>query len=65
MEVGTENCVSLFWRVYGVKSGAEVYKQDPYISPWSVQMLQDEVQSHDDDDDDDDDDNNNNNTFLY
>ncbi len=30
----------------GVKSGAEVYKQDPHISPWSVQMLQDEVQSH-------------------
>ncbi len=30
----------------GVKSGAEVYKHDPYISPWSVQMLQDEVQSH-------------------
>ncbi len=29
----------------GVKSGAEVYKQDPHISPWSVQMLQDEVQS--------------------
>ncbi len=26
----------------GVKSGAEVYKQDPHISPWSVQMLQDE-----------------------
>ncbi len=24
------------------KSGAEVYKQDPHISPWSVQMLQDE-----------------------
>ncbi len=32
----------------GVKSGAEVYKQDPHISPWSVQMLQDEVQSNDD-----------------
>jgi len=30
----------------GVKSGAQVYKQDPHISPWSVQMLQDEVQSH-------------------
>ncbi len=30
----------------GVKSGAEVYKQDPHISPWSVQMLQNEVQSH-------------------
>ncbi len=30
----------------GVKSRAEVYKQDPHISPWSVQMLQDEVQSH-------------------
>ncbi len=30
----------------GVKNGAEVYKQDPHISPWSVQMLQDEVQSH-------------------
>ncbi len=30
----------------GVKSGAEIYKQDPHISPWSVQMLQDEVQSH-------------------
>ncbi len=30
----------------GVKSGAEVYKQDPHISPWSVQMLQDEAQSH-------------------
>ncbi len=30
----------------GVKSGAEVYKQDPHISPWSVQMLQDEVQAH-------------------
>ncbi len=30
----------------GVKSGAEVYKQDPHISTWSVQMLQDEVQSH-------------------
>ncbi len=30
----------------GVKIGAEVYKQDPQISPWSVQMLQDEVQSH-------------------
>ncbi len=30
----------------GVKSEAEVYKQDPHISPWSVQMLQDEVQSH-------------------
>ncbi len=29
--------------VDGVKSGAEVYKQDPYISPWSVQMLQDEM----------------------
>ncbi len=25
----------------GVKSGAEVYKQDPHINPWSVQMLQD------------------------
>ncbi len=32
----------------GVKSGAEVYKQDPLISTWSVQMLQDEVQSHGD-----------------
>ncbi len=30
----------------GLKSGAEVYQQDPHISPWSVQMLQDEVQSH-------------------
>ncbi len=30
----------------GVKSRAEVYKQDPHISPWSVQMLQGEVQSH-------------------
>ncbi len=30
----------------GVKSGAEVYKQDPHISLWSVQMLQDVVQSH-------------------
>ncbi len=30
----------------GVKSGAEVYKQDPHLSPWSVQMLQDEVLSH-------------------
>ncbi len=30
----------------GVKSGAEVYKQDPHISPWSVQILQDKVQSH-------------------
>ncbi len=30
----------------GVKSGAEVYKQDPHIRPWSVQMLQDEVPSH-------------------
>ncbi len=30
----------------GVKSGAEVYKQDPHISPWYVQILQDEVQSH-------------------
>ncbi len=30
----------------GVKSGAEVYKQNPHISPWSVQILQDEVQSH-------------------
>ncbi len=30
----------------GVKSRAEVYKQDPHISPRSVQMLQDEVQSH-------------------
>ncbi len=30
----------------GVKSGAEVYKQEPHISPWSVQMLQDEVQSY-------------------
>ncbi len=29
-----------------VKSGAEVYKQDPHISPWSVQMLQNKVQSH-------------------
>ncbi len=29
-----------------VKSRAKVYKEDPYISPWSVQMLQDEVQSH-------------------
>ncbi len=29
-----------------VKSDAEVYEQDPHISPWSVQMLQDEVQSH-------------------
>ncbi len=29
-----------------LKSGAEVYQQDPHISPWSVQMLQDEVQSH-------------------
>ncbi len=28
----------------GVKGGAEVYKQDPHISPWSVQMLQNEVQ---------------------
>ncbi len=30
----------------GVKSGAEVYKQDPHVSPWSVQLLQDEGQSH-------------------
>ncbi len=30
----------------GVKSGADVYKQDPHISLWSVQMQQDEVQSH-------------------
>ncbi len=30
----------------GVKSRAEIYKQDPHISPCSVQMLQDEVQSH-------------------
>ncbi len=29
------------WRDDGVKSGAEVHKQDPHISPWSVQMLQD------------------------
>ncbi len=34
------------WRDDGVKSGAVVYKEDPHISPWSVQMLQDEVQSH-------------------
>ncbi len=32
-------------RDVGFKSGAEVYKQDPHISPWSVQMLY-EVQSH-------------------
>ncbi len=46
-EVGMESCVSLFWTVSGmiVKSWAEVYKQDPHIRPWSVQMLQDEVQS--------------------
>ncbi len=30
----------------GVKSRAEVYKQDLHISPWSLQMLQEEVQSH-------------------
>ncbi len=30
----------------GVKNGADIYKQDPHISPWSVQMLQDDVQSH-------------------
>ncbi len=30
----------------GVKSRAEIYKQGPHISPWSVQMLQGEVQSH-------------------
>ncbi len=30
----------------GVKSGAEVYKQDPHMSHWSVQILPDEVQSH-------------------
>ncbi len=24
----------------------EVHKQDPHISPWSVQILQDKVQSH-------------------
>ncbi len=30
----------------GVKSRAEVYKQNPHISPWSVQMLQDDVESH-------------------
>ncbi len=29
------------FREDGVKSSAEVYKQDPRISPWSVQMLQD------------------------
>ncbi len=29
----------------GVKSSAEVDKQDPH-SPWSVQMLQDVMQSH-------------------
>ncbi len=23
----------------GVKSGAEVYKQDPHISPWSAELL--------------------------
>ncbi len=46
-EVGMESCVSLFWTVSGmiVKSWAEVYKQDPHIRPWFVQMLQDEVQS--------------------
>ncbi len=48
MEVGTESCQFILKGVRddGVKSGAEVYKQDPHISPWSVQMLQDEVQSH-------------------
>ncbi len=30
----------------GVESGAEVHKQDPCISPWFVQMLEDVVQSH-------------------
>lgn len=26
--------------------GYEVQKQDPHINPWSVEMLQDVVQSH-------------------
>ncbi len=46
---GTESCGQFILkgvRDDGVKSGAEVYKQDPHISPWSVQMLQDVVQSH-------------------
>lgn len=30
----------------GVESRAEVHKQDPCISPWFVQMLEDVVQSH-------------------
>ncbi len=38
MSVYSEECPD-----NGVKSGEEVYKQDPHISPWSVQMLQDEV----------------------
>ncbi len=48
MEVGTESCVSLFKGVRddGVESGAEVHKQDPCISPWFVQMLEEVVQSH-------------------
>ncbi len=39
-------CILKGVRDDGVKSGAEFHKQDPRISPWSVQMLQDEVQSH-------------------
>ncbi len=49
MSVYSEGCPGVILkgvRDDGVKSGAEVHKQDPHISPWSVQMLQDEVQSH-------------------
>ncbi len=47
MEEGTESRISLFWRkLKKVKSGAEVYKQDPHIRSWFIKMLQDEVQSH-------------------
>lgn len=30
----------------GAECCSEVYKQDPYISPWTVKVMEDVVQSH-------------------
>ncbi len=47
MEVGTESLLSVYSEGcpgVGVKSRAEFYKQDIHISPWSVQIVQDEYE---------------------
>lgn len=36
------------FQVFWVKRWAEVHKQDPFICPWGVEVLEDQVHSTDD-----------------